>query len=283
MDFIRYNAFRIGTISAASLLALFCTNAIAQSEDANESQSTNGQAFSNQWSFALGAGVMTSPTYPGASDKKTRVAPVFNASYNRFFIGAYDGAPTVPFGIGAYFYRDAHWQAGIAISYDFFSPRKVSDDSEKLHGLGDIDRTAHATLFGRYTKDWWAVTASVTTDIGGKDQGTQVHLGAEGRYSVTSKFSLHAGPSITWASAQSNKTFYGISATQSANSGYAQYSPGAGIADVSFGVGGDYQLSKHWNVGARASVSYLPNKISDSPIVGTRTPVSLGAYLGYRF
>lgn len=263
---------------------MFCAVTSAHADDATTASTTATTTdFTNEWHGNIGAGVMVAPTYPGASDKKTKVVPVFGASYNRFFFGAYDGVPSVPLGIGAFLYKDAHWKAGVTLSYDLFSPRKASDDSSKLHGMGDIERTAHSTLFASYTRGWLSANLSVTSDIAGKGQGTKVRFGVDGRYPLSSKLILSAGPSITWSNAQSNQTFYGVDASQSLSSGYARYRPGSGISEVGFGVGVNYALTPKWNVGARASVSYLPSSVSDSPIVGTRMPVGFGVFAGYRF
>lgn len=260
---------------------MFCFATSAYADDASGDDASSG--FTNEWHGNIGAGVMVAPSYPGASDKKTKAVPVFGASYNRFFVGAFDGAPTVPFSVGALLYKDEHWKAGVALSYDIFSPRKESDDSSKLHGMGDVDRTAHATLFASYTKDWLSANLAVSSDIAGKHQGTKIRLGVDGKYAITSKLMFSAGPSITWSSAQANQTFYGVDAEQSALSGYARYTPSSGISDVSFGVGVNYVITKRWNVGARASISYLPSDVSSSPIVGSRTPVSFGIFAGYHF
>lgn len=251
--------------------------------DSDAASASASNPVDDDWHFNLGVGAMSTPKYPGASEQKFRAVPMVGVSHDRFFFGSNDAVPTAPFGLGAYLYRDQHWQAGIALSYDLFGPRKESDDETRLHGLGDIDRTAHATLFGRYTHDWFSAYSSVTTDIGGKHEGTQIRLGADMRHELTPKLTLITGPCITWSSSQSNQTFYGVDAEQSARSGYSQYSPKAGISDVSFSVGANYSLTRNWNIGARATASYLPTKISDSPVVGSKGQVNFGVFANYRF
>lgn len=43
------------------------------------------------------------------------------------------------------------------------------------------------------------MTGAVVTDIGGKDLGTRVLLDLEGRYRVSDRLMLTAGPSLVWA------------------------------------------------------------------------------------
>ena len=75
------------------------------------------------------------------------------------------------------------------------------------------------------------------TDIGGKQQGTRLSLGAEARYPVSDTIALSAGPSVTWADAKYTQTFFGVDAAQSARSGLAVRTANAGLNSVGFSVG----------------------------------------------
>lgn len=112
-------------------------------------------ANASPWRFAVGAGVVNMPKFPGASGTKWEVVPSVSANYDRFFIGANPDAASL-LSLGAYLYRDSNWRVGAALTYDFIEPRRESDDS-RLHGLGDVKRTAHAELFGVYT--WQFISA----------------------------------------------------------------------------------------------------------------------------
>jgi outer membrane scaffolding protein for murein synthesis (MipA/OmpV family) len=235
----------------------------------------------DQWHFTVGAGVFSEPKYPGASDRKFQPLPLLAASYGRYFVGASPDAET-PLGLGAYLYRDSHWRVGAAISYDFIKPRKESDDSH-LRGLGDIDRTAHASVFVNYTVAWLTARSSVSTDIGGKHQGTTATVDLEAKYSPIERLTLTAGPGLTWASSQYEQTYYGVTATQSAQSGLRQYSPKSGISSVRFSVGSSYRLTDHWNVGARVTASNLRGNAGNSPVVEKKDQIFYGMFASYLF
>jgi outer membrane protein len=264
-------------------IALFATSVSSYAHAAGGAAENDSSAFQNTWQFTLGMGAMTTPEYPGASDRKYRLAPVGGATYGRFFFGASDAAPTVPFGVGIIFYKDTHWTAGAAVSYDIFSPRKESDDESALHGLGDIKRTAHVNLFGRYTRDWYSFSASVKTDVAGQHEGTQIRLGADGKFPITKQIILTAGPSITWSSSAYNQTFFGVNSTQSLSSGKSAYAPGAGISNIDFSVGAVYLLTKKWTLGAQLSAGYLPTRVSNSPVVGSKAQFNAGLFGSYHF
>lgn len=233
------------------------------------------------WRYSLGVGVFVTPKYQGASASRFQPAPLVGVGYGRFFFGSVADA-NVPFGLGAYLYRDSHFRVGVALSYDLVNPRKESDDGH-LRGLADIDRTAHATLFASYNLDWLSLVGAVSQDIAGKHQGTTASLDLLAKYSPINRLTLTAGPGLTWASAQYNQTFFGVNASESASSGLPAYTPGSGIAAVRITAGANYALNKHWNVGARVVASRLPGAVGNSPIVEKKTQMTYGAFANYVF
>ncbi|CAG9228493.1 Outer membrane scaffolding protein for murein synthesis, MipA/OmpV family [Paraburkholderia tropica] len=271
----------MGGVAAFSGL-LLATPAFAQTVTAPAAvAATTPAAADDGWRYSLGFGVFETPRYPGSSASRFQPAPLVGVSYGRFFFGSVPDA-NVPFGLGAYLYRDENVRVGIALSYDLVNPRETSDD-EHLHGLPDIDRTAHATLFASYNATWLSLSGAISQDIAGKDEGTTASLDLLGKYSPVSKLTLTAGPGITWGSAQYNQTFFGINAEDSARSGLGEYSPGSGLAAVRFTAGASYAFNRNWNLGARVTVSRLPGVVGNSPIVEKTTQTTYGAFANYVF
>ncbi|MGF6768038.1 outer membrane protein [Paraburkholderia sp. GAS199] len=243
--------------------------------------SSAAQVTDDGWRYSLGLGVFETPRYPGASVTRFQPAPIVGVGYGRFFFGSVADA-NVPFGLGAFLYRDNHFRLGIALSYDLVKPRKASDDVH-LSGLPDIDGTAHATLFASYNLDWLSVVGAVSQDIAGKHEGTTASLDLMGKYSPVNRLTLTAGPGITWGSAQYNQTFFGVNAGDSVRSELPAYSPGSGIAAVRVTAGASYALNKHWNLGARVVASRLPGVVGNSPVVEKKTQMTYGVIANYVF
>jgi outer membrane protein len=264
------NPLKLAFLTATSTLSLMHCNAFAQTA-----------AASDQWHYSIGAGVMNAPQYPGASDSRTRGFPLLGATYGRFFFGAADVGMSVPVGIGYNFIQNKNWKAGIGIGYDIYNVRKESDNEEKLRGLGDIERTTRTSLFTRYSNKGFSVFGAVINSA--KGQGIQVKGGVDFSSQLSPSFVVNAGPSFTWANAKSNKTFFGVNATQSANSGKRQYSPSAGLTDLSLSAGVTYLMTPSWSLGAKVSASYLPDTAADSPIVDKDLTTSYAIYTAYRF
>jgi MipA family protein len=244
-------------------------------------QSTSARAADETWQVTVGAGVISSPEYPGAADNKTTGVPLISATYGRYFIGSVPGTG-VPAGVGAYLHQDKQWRVGVALGGDFGKAREESDD-ERLRGLGNIDGTARGGVFASYTGSWYGVRANVMTDIGGKDQGTLASMDLEARYVPMKGLMLTAGPGFTWSDNEYTRTFFGVDATQSARSGLAKYEAKGGINAVRFSLGANYRLTPNWSLNARVTASELRRDAANSPITADKSQTTLGLFAAYRF
>jgi outer membrane protein len=235
----------------------------------------------DDWRFEAGVGAVSRPRFPGSDRQRYQALPLFSVSYGRFFLGDAPGSATTG-GLGVNLVQDPHWRLGAAVSGDFTTPRKQSDDP-RLHGLGDISRTARASLFAAYTLDWASLRTHVSSDIGGKGEGTLVGLELEGRYHPIERLTLSAGPGLTWASGPYMRTFFGIDASQSAASGLPRFEPGAGLEALRFALGANYRLATAWNLGAHASLARLRGHAADSPITEARSQNTYALFAAYHF
>ncbi|WP_250462062.1 MipA/OmpV family protein [Microbulbifer litoralis] len=258
---------------SAALLALcsFEARAEAENQEATPEESP--------WRVFLGAGVLSMPEFEGSDDQQTRVLPIINVRYKRFFLG---GAPGIQGGLGFYLFENDNWDLGAVVSPDVIGPREESDDA-RLRGLGDIEATTRAGVFGSYTADWLSLNASVLTDVGDNGQGTQVNLGATATYKVTPRFHLTASPEITWANDEYMQIFFGVNEQQAINSGYAPYEVDAGTSQMRLSLGTRYILTPRWGLGASITTTYLPDDAEDSPAVFEQNQYSYGLFVTYRF
>lgn len=258
----------IFALSTSSLAIFVSPQVMAQSE-------------SDAWGFTVGVGAGSQAKYPGSGDSKTSVFPVVGARYGRYFIGAAPGTG-LPLGAGAYLIQNNNWHLGVGLGGQISKPREESD-SPRLRGLGDIGTTTLGSVFGSYNDKWYQVRGSLVTDIGGKNQGTRFSMDLEGKYSLTDKLVLSAGPGFTWADGKYSQTFFGINAAQSAASGRALYNASSGINSIRFTVGADYSLSPAWGLGARITTATLRGDSAISPITEDKSQNSVGIFTTYRF
>jgi outer membrane protein len=281
---------KITVCSFALTVSLAATGAGAQSTPAKPACDTSVQppcsvadvtdAKETNWRLTLGAGLVSTPKFPGADSQRVHFLPMIGASYGRFFIGA-DPAAAGLGGIGVNLYQDAHWRLSTAISGGL-ARRKESDDP-RLRGLGDVNRTASAGIGAAYTQDWFTLRASIRSDILNRGQGTLARFDARARHRINEHWVVYAGPGLTWANNRYSQTFFGVNTAQSAASGVRLFNAGSGLNSVRFSLGTGYRFDNHWGVGAFATLSRLQGDAASSPITQSTSQRFFGTSVNYRF
>jgi outer membrane protein len=232
------------------------------------------------WHFTTGLGLSYRPTYLGASSSELRASPVLSATYGRYFLGGAGGTGSGG-GLGLYIVTDERLRVGVSLGLGS-SARKQSQDSH-LYGLGDVASTERGNIFASYKMDWLTARTNLSTDIGGKGEGSTASFDLDARYRLDEKISLSAGTGLTWANTQNAQTFFGVSASQSANSGLARYSANAGVNQFRFSIGADYRLTPQWNLSSRLTSTTLTGSAASSPITQSKSQDSFSVSAAYRF
>lgn len=233
------------------------------------------------WRFSVGMGLMSQPKYPGSSETRVGAMPTFSASHGRWQIGALPGAG-VPVGVSYTLMQDGPWRLGVGVGTSLGNPRK-GNENNNFSQLGTIEQTTLGTLTGSYTEGAWAANASIASDVGGHAQGTRAMLDVMYRIRPTDRLSLSVGPGLTWMDSRYASTYYGVSDTQSANTGYAAYKAGAGLSALRLSAGADYQLTREWSLSAKLGLTQLQGDAAGSPTVDKKNQASYGLFANYRF
>jgi outer membrane scaffolding protein for murein synthesis (MipA/OmpV family) len=162
-----------------------------------------------------------------------------------------------------------------ALAYDggrSDSRQTFRQGSDALRGMGDIDGGA-AARFGVSTRVFGHTTLSLDADLAlsRRERGDTLRFGvrqdlwAQG----ADRFALSA--STTYGDSKHARTWFGVSAAQSASSGYAAYAPGAGIEQSNAELSWGHRIDGHWSLRAAAGVEHLSGDAADSPITQKRT------------
>ena len=267
------------------LVTFSCVSAAATDDPGAPQADPDAQSAASDlpsdWKVGIGLGAINVPRYPGSRDDYTHVLPAISLGYGRFFLGGLPGSGS-PLGLGAYLARTEHFQFGVSIGGEVRKPRRASDDPI-LRGWGDIARTERGAAFANYNIDWFNVHGYVSTDIGGKHEGTIASLSFDGRMHPLPKLTLSAGPEVLWGDSKYTQTFFGITAAQSALADTSPYEAKSGINMVRFGVGAEYLLTQHWMLGAHVAYGKLQGDAADSPVTTDKTQRMLAAFATYRF
>ena len=230
---------------------------------------------------SIGLGVAVIPEYEGSKDHKTRASPNINLFYgdSLFFTRMTAGANLLRF----------KTEGGVAITAGpllALRRGRNQDENAALNGLGDIDTGLDAGGFVRFRKQGWQASVDVRQNITNSNQGATVKLSAGHGIPIGQKLKLRANLETTWASTDYMKTFFGIDALQSAQSGIAQYEAGSGFKDARVSVMADYAITRDWSGFATLRYKQLLGGAADSPIVtslGSKDQVSAGIGIKYHF
>ncbi len=228
---------------------------------------------------SVGLGVGVRPAYEGSNEMETRITPNINLFYgDTFFLTGMKA--------GANLWKHTTAQ-GLSISVGpLLALRRGRDEDYALSGLGEIDHGLDAGGFIRFRKDGWQARADVRKDVSNGDGGATVNLSVGYGMPVAQNLRLRANLDTAWASTAYMNTFYGIDATQSANSGIAQYAAGSGFKQVGASLSADYAISREWGGFASLRYTRLIGDAADSPIVaalGSRDQVATTIGIKYRF
>ncbi len=241
-----------------------------------------GFDFEPGWHFDVGAGLGYEPTYAG-SDKYTSEAEIgaralYRAeSGHRYFIGLGE--------VGAVFSLSPETQFLAFLEYE--EGRNDEDDST-LTGLDTIDSTiegqfmlarrfGNATLFGVLQPDL----------TGDANKGLVWFVGAGYDWlSVNKRWRASTTLDISGANSEYMRTEFGITAQESARTGYTSYQPSSGLKSLTWNMAGEYYISDNVSLLGIVDTEYYLSDASDSPLIaneGTDLTFEASVQLRYRF
>lgn len=223
----------------------------------------------------VGALGLHSPRYPGAEEVRWRVWPSFAAySATGWFV-------TVANGVGWNFCNGKTIDCGVRLTYDL---GRDENDSPRLKGMGDIKPRLEAGGFFNYdlTRNL-TVKTSLRYGSGRDSEGllldTALNFGfpiIEGTFGVV-------GVSTTYANESYMRSYFGVNAAQSLNSGYAAYSPAAGFRDAAMNLSVFSSFTKEWSAFAKLGFTRLEGDARSSPITLKPNYTTLMLGTSYKF
>ncbi|MFV3126937.1 MipA/OmpV family protein [Niveispirillum sp. KHB5.9] len=279
---------------AAGLVLIAAT--IAQAADslspAPEGEFTSpldGPTSANDWKLSAGIATLYMPAFAGSKDYQAMVLPDIKLEYrDEFFASLFDG-------VGYNLINNDGWRAGPIMKYDFGrtedddNPFRIAGKKTKaLRGLGDVDGTVELGGFVEYNFDPVSYTAELRQGVGG-------HKGLTGEVAISYMGMLDGfgppviyaiGPRATFANAKYNNAYFGISRTQSANSGLDRYTADAGLVSYGLGAFAMMPVTDSLSLGLMARYDRLGSEAADSPLVrerGRKNQMMGGLRLTYEF
>jgi MipA family protein len=277
---------RAGLLTAALFCAAIC-----------HAQTPATATPASPWSVSLGLGVAAGSEYEGGSKRVTGVVPDLDIRYKTANWGS--------FGIGAKS-RGASWTIidkdeysfGIAIGGD--TGRVDNKDgslfrpgSKRLQGMGSIDSGLEYGVFGHVTLGVPLSLQIMRGSGDGKPKGADLKIDGHGGvhatfaaeipWKVNDALSFSLSPHLVWANQAYTQTYFGVTAAQSARSGFKAYNAKGGVKTVGVSIGGNYAFTKNWSLNAGVSLDQLRGDAAKSPIVQKKSLNSASLGIAYTF
>jgi len=254
-----------------SLLSLCALSGNSFAEDAKPAPAGD--------SFTAGIGLAYVPEYAGAEKRRVVPLPLLERTYaNGVFLSTHRG-------IG-YQTKAGDFSLSAALTYD--GGRKDHKEnyfsgSDALKGMGEIDGSAQAVLSVGYQLGTVGLGFSTKQNIGHREYGNTYALSASMPLYSDNTDQLSIGASASYGDNKHMQTYYGVTATQSLNSGYRQYRAKAGFENVSVGVNWNHVLDANWSVNSGLGVNRLTSDAADSPLTKRKTTPMVMTALIYKF
>jgi MipA family protein len=211
----------------------------------------------------IGAVVLAGTQYQGSDERRTLVLPVLDYQWaNGWFAGVTNG-------VGFNFSDSPQTQYGLRLTADL---GRNEDRSSALRGLGDVDAKAEGGAFFNYAlPQGVSLSSSLRYGSGQDGKGLLLDLGAGYSTTIGSQWRIGAGAALTAANGEYLQSYFGVTTAQAVRSGYAVYTPKAGIRDVRANVSLTYALDPRTRIMVAVSVSSLHGDAKESPLTKQRT------------
>jgi outer membrane scaffolding protein for murein synthesis (MipA/OmpV family) len=239
-----------------------------------------------RWEGAIGLVSQYGPNYFGAEDYRVRLGPAGFVRYGRITVSGSGGFTTrrdddVERGVAASLIERDHLR--LSLSARWTNGRRESN-SDRLSGMGDIQGTVLARLRVLWTPEGpWHYALGVSTDLLGNGNGWIADVGVAREWQLAPQTKLHFGASLSVGGDTYMQSWYGVTPEQAARTGYAVYTPGNGLRDISLGLTVRHEFGPRWGGFLSTGLSTQLGAAADSPLVQQRTGWSVGSGLAWRF
>ncbi|MRW94602.1 MipA/OmpV family protein [Duganella sp. FT80W] len=230
-------------------------------------------------SLSAGLGLAYVPEYAGADDSRLVPLPYLERTWaNGWFAGTQRGL--------GYQTTAGGFTLSAALGYDGGRDdhkRSFFSGSDALRGMGKIDSSAQAVLSVGYQLGAVGLGLTTKQNLSHREYGATYTLGLSGSLYADTSDQIGWGVSALYGDRKHAQTWFGVTAAQSAASGYRAYRAGAGFENVTAGVNWTHVLDANWVVRSGAGLTRLTGDAADSPLTKRRTTPMVMTALIYRF
>ncbi len=229
------------------------------------------------WSFALGAGAEYEAEYDGSDEYGVELEPAVVVQRRQgnhvWFLEGQE--------LGWRGRLNDVWllQGGLR-----FEGGREESEAPELAGMGDTDDELVVMFETRRAIGDWSNWVAGRIMAGGSDIGTLGIIAAGHTFAASRQgMGVDLFAFVTVASSAFINRDFGVSAGQSANSGYRVTDLGGGYRSAGIQAAGRWRFGDRWQLQAEAGIEQYNSDIADSPIALADYEAEVGISLFYRF
>lgn len=235
---------------------------------------------------ALGLVMVYRPAFSGSSDRKISPQLAGFIRYRRITLTGAGGFTTrrqddVERGLDAELLRRERVRINLSLRYD---PGRSESQSDQLRGMGNIKATVRTRLGLRWEPaPFWSLSLATSLDALGSGGGYTVEAGLSRTFILDARQRVTLGAGLIGAGDRYLQTWYGVTAEQSARSGYPIYEPNAGLRNVHASATWRIEVNPQWAGFASLGATRLLGAAADSPLTRQPNGYSVSAGIARRF
>lgn len=226
------------------------------------------------------------PDFLGASDSGASLRPGLYLRWGRVSVSSGAGwaarrQDTEIRGLGI----DLAHSDAFDLSLGLRSDSGRSDDSSPaLAGMGDVKRTIRARIGAtwRFAPDW-ALSANWTVDAFNRGGGNLIDAKLQHERTLSPRLHLTSGMSLSAGGPRYMQTYHGVTAEQSAATGYPEYKPGTSLRDLQLFTSLRVDIGDDWVGVLGIGFTRTLGDVTDSPLTTRPNAFSLSTGIGWRF
>ena len=260
-----------------SFVLLSVTSGVAVGQTSNAAlDGSKNLALSQEAHWGLGLGIVLSPSIYAGGDLRVLALPLVTYEGERFFLRGISG--------GVHLLKRDGFTVDSILSYrtdgidrDDFGVSELAERGINRALLSDRDNGLDMGLSAIWRGEMGQVELGVKTDITGASNGHEaiVKYGYPFRWGRTS---LVPNVGVSFMSKKLANYYYGTLPEEVAR-GVINYQPGS-TSVPSVGINAVRPLDRNWVVIGNVTYKFLPNKITNSPLVEKDTNGSVSVFLG---
>ncbi|OEZ92656.1 MipA/OmpV family protein [Duganella phyllosphaerae] len=227
----------------------------------------------------VGIGIGYVPEYAGADDNHFVGVPIVDHSFgNGFFASTRRG-------LG---YQTAAGGFGLSAALTYGGKRdehkrNFGAGSDDLRGMGNVSGGALALLTATYKVGTIGLSLSTAQALSRRENGSTYTIGASTPFYTSATDQLSFNAAAVYGDNKHAQTYYGVTAAQSARSGYGSYRAERGFENINVGVSWNHAIDARWSVTSAASATRLVGDAADSPLTKRKTTPMVTTGLVYKF